>query len=370
MTVTAPQEQPPAARAAEDALVALYAWADAVLLADLTRVIKAIPPTPAGLSILLSKARRSVRAVVGQLESATPHLIARLFAATGGSHGGGSGTGGTGTSADDPYLSHADRAAAAIRADLTSDLLDVRQRLTRLPDDVYKQLAPRGAIAQTLDQNITPAVAQALAWQEFVNSGITGFTDRSGREWSLSAYTEMAIRTSAVRAYNESNLAHLKSLGVSYFTVPDDGHPCPRCFPWQNKVLTDEVIIDPVIPVDGTITEARAAGLWHPNCRHILQPVFPGRTTLQPKEWTAADQARYTATQQLRALEVEVRKAKREAHYATDPQVAAEANRDVRKLQARIRAHVALHDLNRRRRREQLDLGDAMPIGDRIRDAF
>ncbi|WIA99736.1 phage minor capsid protein [Curtobacterium sp. MCBA15_012] len=253
------------------------------------------------------------------------------------------------------------RAEAAIRESLVSDLQDVRRRITRLDNDIYKMLAPQAARVQVLDFELTPAQAQAIAWRDFTSNGITGFTDKSGREWSLSAYTEMAVRTAAARAFNASHLERMHAIGVRYFTVSDVGSPCPLCLPWQGAVLTDGPVAAPEMHVDATIAEARTRGLFHPNCRHYLTAVFPGISVLPPRqEWTPAHEARYRAVQKQRRLELAVRKAKRQQENALDGDRAADAKAKVRAAQKRLRDHVnSRDDLSRNSRREQPHLRDA-----------
>ncbi|WP_350347254.1 phage minor capsid protein [Agromyces sp. G08B096] len=258
----------------------------------------------------------------------------------------------------DLSMPHGERAAQAIRDDIVSELEDVRRRITRLPDDIYKMIAPHGAIYQVLSNDVTPAQAQAMAWRVFVSQGVTGFTDRSGRDWSLSAYVEMAVRTAAARAQNASHLARMRAIGVEYFTVPTSAHPCPLCFPWQGRVITAEPIPDPVIPVAGTIEQATAAGLFHPNCAHVLIPVYPGITQLEPGVWTEELQREYTLSQRQRAIEREIRKAKRQAEYALTPEARADAIGKLRHEQARMRSFIADTGFLRDSRREQVDLTD------------
>jgi hypothetical protein len=233
----------------------------------------------------------------------------------------------------------------------------VRFRLTRLDDDVYKLLGPVGGAGQVLPNGHTPEQAQAKVWREFMRRGITGFTDKAGRDWALSSYVEMAVRTASQRAYNASRLQVIQSLGGNLVFVSDDGHPCPLCFPWQNVVLC--IVPDGVHP---SIAEATAAGLFHPNCRHHLAQYFPGRTALpEPGEWTDDHQQAYVATQRHRALERGVRIAKRELEYARTPAARQAARKDVREAQAKIRAFLAQHPelhLARQSRREQLDLAN------------
>lgn len=369
------------------ALVAAYILAEQDLLAGLTAIIRRTTPDLEGRQLLIVKARTLVRRILNRLDSRTAGVAVRMLdsAARDGaaaaiadvgsqvavrlpstdSAGGGGAAGGDRWMrfGDEPFdlsMPHGERAAQAIRDDIVSELADVRTRITRLPDDVYKAVAPHGAIYQVIDNDITPAQAQAQAWRVFVSQGVTGFTDKSGRNWSLSAYVEMAVRTASQRAFNDSHLARMQALGVEYFTVPDSGHPCPKCFPWQGRVLTAREIPNPVIHVDGTIAEAVAAGLFHPNCRHPLTAVFPGVTVLpEPREWTAEDQRLYDLSQKQRRLELEVRKAKRQLEYAASPEAAADARAQVRRRQAKVREFVNETGFARQSRREQLDLTDA-----------
>lgn len=267
---------------------------------------------------------------------------------------------------------HAVAAANAVAADLAGRLDAARHAILRFPDDAYRAAVAEATTRQVLGrEQLTPQATQHLAWRELTRQGITGYTDTSGRKWNLSSYVEMASRTAVQRAYNQAHQDRMTATGVRYFTVNHDGHPCPLCRPFEGRVLVaagvtglvhdrDAATGDAVsFRVTATLDQARLAGFQHPNCRHVLIAYFPGvtKTTAEPA-WTAADQVRYDATQRLRQLERRVRATKREAAAAIDPAGKADAGRKVRQLQAEIRAHVARHDLVRRPRREQLDLGN------------
>lgn len=242
-------------------------------------------------------------------------------------------------------------AANAIGIELAGKLESTLPGILRFADDAYRAAAITGALDALIGRG-TPALAQQAAWRALTERGITGFTDAAGRQWNLASYVEMATRTAVQRAYNAAHLDRMTAVGVDKFTVSDDGHPCPLCKPWQGRVLT----LNGPAP---TIDEARTAGLFHPNCRHTLVAYFPHISKIPPPSpWTDADQARYDATQKLRALEREVRAHKRVAAGARTPLEAKRATARARDAQARIRAHVARHDLVRRPRREQLDLGN------------
>lgn len=373
------------------ALAALYVLAERELLVGFTSILRRSPITPEGAYTALPKLRQLVRRVLDRLvrgdryadamvsaaitegtrtaRSQTGQLRAVLAAAPrtdnrGGSRGPGDGRPpGRGLSLpDDSFfdlsLPHGERSARKIREDILSELADVRHRITRLPDDVYKMIAPHGAIYQVLDNKVTPAQAQAMAWRVFVSQGVTGFTDKSGRDWALSSYVEMAVRTAAQRAYNASHLERMQAIGIEYFTIPTSPHPCPLCFPWQGRVITVKPIDNPVIPVAGTIETATTAGLFHPNCRHTLIPVYPGITRLEPGVWTDELQREYTLSQRQREIERDIRKAKRQLEFALTPEARQEAALKVRRQQARMRAFIRDTGFARQSRREQTDLTD------------
>jgi hypothetical protein len=114
----------------------------------------------------------------------------------------------------------------------------------------------------------------------------------------------------------------------------------------------------------GHVYNLQSSGGWYVannivahNCKHTLTSYLPGVTVLKPNQWTAADEQRYKDTQKLRALEVEVRKAKQQAAGAVNELDKRRANARARDLQARIRAHTDATGLLRRRQREQPHLG-------------
>ena len=351
-------------------VVAAYAAAEQGLLEQAARILRRAANTVTGRFQALSALRRLVRRTVPQLTAfdqvarAGIILAAREGAQRANGDGGGGGTNPPPPAPpardDDPFdlsMPHGERAAQAIADDVVSQLEDVRRRITRLPDDIYKLISPQAAMGQVIDNGVTPEEAQAVAWRVFTELGITGFVDKSGRNWSLSAYVDMSVRTASMRAFNDSHLQTMRALGIRYFTVAPHKNPCPLCFPWVGTVLVETVPERPVMHVDATIEQAVHAGLFHPQCRHVLIPVFPGVTVLPDRTpWTKELQAEYDATQRQRALEREIRKAKQAERDALTPTARAKARKDVRRWQAAIREHVAEHDAARDSRREQLNL--------------
>lgn len=260
---------------------------------------------------------------------------------------------------------HGLNAAQHIARDLTDRLTAANQRITRFSTDAYQAATAKASIGMVVGG--TPQQAQREAWRELTDGGVTGFRDSAGRDWTLSTYVEMATRTAAIRAYNESHQDRMASLGVQYWTVAPTGFPCKLCLPWEGRILSrkgagryteDDAIGNGRVAfqVSGTVAEARAAGLQHPNCKHTLIAYFPGVTKLvtrTPDEIAEATE-RFKETQKLRHLERLVRAAKTAESAALTDTDRAAARRRAREIQARIREFTAETGLLRRPRREQV----------------
>lgn len=222
--------------------------------------------------------------------------------------------------------------------------------------------------ALVLGGALTRAQAAERAWNEVLDQGFTGFTDARGRRWSAAGYVEMATRTATAQAAVQGHLDRLGELGVDLVIVSDASQECRLCRPWEGKVLTrgpgqagtieaeSELTGEPVtVRIAGSLSEAIAGGLFHPNCRHSVSAYLPGLTKA-PKDTADPDGDR--ARQQLRYLERETRKWKLRESGALTPEAKAKAAAKVKARQQQIGAHVKANDLTRRRDREQLDLGN------------
>jgi hypothetical protein len=274
-------------------------------------------------------------------------------------------------------IGHDANTGRMIATELAGSLTAAAGRITRFADDAYRAATVSGALAQTSEvfdvvagivDKATPAEAQAAAWRQLVSRGVTGFTDASGRNWNLASYVEMAVRTATQRAYNASHHDRFTRAGITYFTISTDGRPCPLCAPWEGRVLADGITGEVTEPaadtgepvtfhVDATIGEATAAGLFHPNCRHTLNPFMPGATILHANDWSEADEARYKALQRQRYLERRVRQARLEHAAAITPAQKAQAAQAIRDRAAAARQFAADNGLVNRPRRQQIDLG-------------
>jgi hypothetical protein len=390
-----PWEPPPGSDPAEVVeqlardILAVFTEAEARLLADLARRARndgQVPAWAAEKAAAVREVRLAVERMITQLraDAGTAAADAVLAAWQAGSGAALAQLYDAGALDDDQLAALRDvipgmDAAALLAADLTSRLDALYLRVLRWGQDAYQVAVAAAAPVQLLGTATTRS-AQRSAWDRLVSQGVTGFVDRSGRGWNLASYVEMATRTATARAWNEGHLARLDALGVDLVTVSRTTDGCTLCAVWQGRILArsgsagerrveNELTGEPMlVEVAGTVDEARAAGLMHPNCRHTFLPFIPGVTRAEPVEH---DQGAEDEREHLRHLERQVRKEKRKEAGALTPADADRARRTIRDLQAEIRDHVKATGLNRKRYREQLNLGHGdIQAAQRRRDAL
>ncbi|WP_427870552.1 phage minor capsid protein [Leucobacter luti] len=254
-------------------------------------------------------------------------------------------------------------AVAAAEIDLRDDLRALNARILRAPADLYQRMTAT-TVVDVLIGRSTWQQLQRRQVDQYLAGGITGFVDKSGRNWRIGSYAEMATRTAAARAWRDQSVASMATAGIETFTPIIGNDACANCAAWAGRVLTEartEVL--KMVPhaitgeptalrIDGTLEQARAAGWGHPNCRCVLGAALPG---LDRSNATTHDPEREAARDKLRELERDVREAKRNG----TPEEIGEA-------QAALRKHVQDTGATRRPFREQLpfaDGGDMNPRG-------
>ncbi|MFI6443816.1 phage minor capsid protein [Kitasatospora sp. NPDC050543] len=263
-----------------------------------------------------------------------------------------------------PNARSVDRLAAAAVAEQQP----VYRRILRVVQDTYRGIIGRVSAGPLTGVN-TRRQATQRALDQFAQRGITGFTDRAGRNWDMASYAEMAARSVTGRAAIQGHTDRLQAIGQRLVIVSDAPLECPLCRPWEGEILTlDEHRAGPqvltladarhdgvthTVHVAGSLTEARAAGLMHPNCRHSLSLYLPGVTS-RPSSPPHPGGATYKDTQQQRYYERQVRLWKRRAAVAIDDQATRLAGQKVRVYQSRIRELTSEKQLPRKRTREQI----------------
>ena len=187
------------------------------------------------------------------------------------------------------------RALEVIASDLHRVLADLPAIALRNAFDSYQQI-----ISTPAALNATGVLTRRKATQDALNGfaarGIDGFTDKAGRTWHIDTYAEMATRTGAAHALRTAYEGELIARGEDLVIVTGNTYTCRLCAPWQDKVLSltglypagthrlPSAVGDGYVTVHvaGTLEEARAAGLHHPNCTHSEGLYLPGATVIEP----------------------------------------------------------------------------------------
>ena len=154
--------------------------------------------------------------------------------------------------------------AVQVLAENTFNRLEsVRQVIGRRAEDWYRQYA-----LETTRQSIIGYKTWKQVAAEYRDKlrahGITGFTDSRGREWNMKTYAEMVARTTTMEAHLTGTANRLLEHGHDLVKVSSHAGSCEKCAPWQGKILS----LTGRTPGYPTLEEARAEGLFHPNCRH------------------------------------------------------------------------------------------------------
>lgn len=256
----------------------------------------------------------------------------------------------------------------ALASSLHRDFGQVHNNILRNVMDAYRSVQA-AATARIITGSQTRRQAAQSMWARLIQRGITGFVDRAGRRWRLSSYVEMATRTNAQRAATTAQVDRLDTLGVELVSVSDAVQECPRCRPFEGEILrtndgpltvqVEHAINDGemvTVHARATLDQARAEGLFHPNCRHSISAYLPGVSKPSPGR---PDPEGNKAREQQRDLERSIRSAKELQETALDDQAQKAAGAKVRQAQAALRDHLTAHpNLKRLRYREAIGAGN------------
>ncbi|MFJ2619699.1 phage minor capsid protein [Glutamicibacter sp. NPDC087344] len=240
-------------------------------------------------------------------------------------------------------------AEAVIARAATEPLGAMRLNVRRWALDVFNRVTQQAA-AVTISGVVTRREASARLLQKLAGQGVKGFTDRSGRQWEMASYAEMATRTATSQALREGHGDRLLHYGVDTVIVSDSPEECKLCRPFEGKVLsltgnTTGRLKDGKTVV-ASLREANGKGLFHPGCTHSYSVYLPGITRGPGRVTANPEGDRLRQTQ--RAYERRVRELKREKILMQDLDPAAAKQAGV-KLRAKQDEFAAWREANDRK---------------------
>lgn len=262
---------------------------------------------------------------------------------------------------DNSFFGMNDKKLSALQESIKSDLKKAQASVLRKMDDVYRQTIFKTHVyLQSGATTVYKAID--MATKDFLDKGIDSITYSNGANVNIASYAEMCLRTANHRATLLGEGKKRDEFGVHLVVVSAHANTCPKCAPWQGKVLVDDVFSHPsqqYIEEYGKryplLSEAIKAGLLHPNCRHTLATYFEGITNLPkiPDEKEAIKT--YEAEQKQRAIERAIRKQKRIIAGTCDSENLRNEQNKLKVLEKELRDFLKEHtELRRAPEREKV----------------
>jgi hypothetical protein len=236
--------------------------------------------------------------------------------------------------------------------------IDTDEQLAKAQDILSKQAGSLITGAKTRTDVLRDVI------RNLNKEGIDGFYDRRGRAWSPEAYVNMVMRTTTHNAYLASVKSRMQDYNTEVFQVSAHDGARPLCYPYQGKFYSwdgtsGEIELGggKVVHYDSIYSTSygEPAGLFGINCGHVPYPMIPGVSVPVDEHIQSPEENEkaYAESQQQRALERDIREAKRNVemlgNLATD-----EDKRRVREAQARMREFINETGRARRYDREAL----------------
>lgn len=171
-----------------------------------------------------------------------------------------------------------DRKLNALIEATTGDFEKAEAAILRKANDNYRKIIFNAQMyANTGAATYEKAVD--MATKDFLAAGINCIEYKNGSRHKLDDYCDMALRTAQKRAYLAGEGEKRQEWGIHTVIMNKrgQGQPCPLCLPFVGKIMIDDVY-GGGSRKDGPyklLSEAMAAGLYHPRCRDSHTAYFP-----------------------------------------------------------------------------------------------
>jgi hypothetical protein len=239
-------------------------------------------------------------------------------------------------------------AIASIVAQNLGGLQGAHMKMLRSAEDAYKNVIMD--VAQSGIAGVdTRKQATQRALNKFADKGIGAFTDRTGKEWDIGTYAEMATRTSMAHAHVQGHINRMTQQGHDLVVVSSHPEPSHLCEPHQQQVYS----ISGNHPRFKPLKWAISRGLFHPNCRHTINAWIEGLSDEPPA--VKADPEGYKMREHQRKLERKIKDWKKREVVAITPKDKKFAADKVKYWQSEMRTFIKATGRRRHYTREQIN---------------
>ena len=167
----------------------------------------------------------------------------------------------------------------------TDDMEKAETAVLRMANDQYRKIIYNAQVYANTGA-ATYETAVDMATKDFLKAGLNCIQYANGARHTIADYADMAIRTASKRAYLQGEGVKCQEWGVHTVIINKRGSgcPCPLCVPFVGKVMVDDVWSGGTRKEASEtgyklLSEAIAAGLYHPRCRDSHTTYFPGIST-------------------------------------------------------------------------------------------
>lgn len=169
-----------------------------------------------------------------------------------------------------------DEVALAFAQSISAISRNARQLLSDALKQQLNFIIAQGKLEGVARKTISDNIITTLQ-----DNGLSALQDKAGRNWTFENYARMLVRTKAVEARNQGLANRMLTSGYDLVQVSNHRSTHPACAALEGKILslTGATPKGTVLPggyvVWGTLNEAAAAGLFHPNCEHAVNVLVP-----------------------------------------------------------------------------------------------
>lgn len=219
----------------------------------------------------------------------------------------------------------------------------------------FKQIINTATIEIRAGADKQQAIMHAA--KQWSGQGIPALVDKSGRHWSPDVYVRTVINSAVNNTTNDVQLQRYREYGVLVKVSAHAG--CrPAHLEYQNQIYSLDGDTSKYPDFESSTGYGTVTGIGGINCRHHALPYVEGAKAINELNISSKANAQlYGLTQQQRAMERDVRKAKRQLDVAQqlgDPDEISNANQLVLRRQKKLKAFTDNHELPRDYAREMI----------------
>lgn len=148
---------------------------------------------------------------------------------------------------------------------------DISDLVGRRIQDLYRTTALEAIKTNISGLDSLSKVAENLR-KGLAEQGITGFVDKTGKQWNMDTYSNMVARSTTMETFRQGTGNEYLQNNIDLVQITGgSANSCDACSKWEDQIVslsgTDENY--------PSLDEAMAEGLFHPNCQHSYHVVQP-----------------------------------------------------------------------------------------------